>query len=75
MSARWKLNKKDLTSAARHTVVPLLGGAAVAGVEALQSGGFDLGQAKTAAVSAFAAGVIRLLHRWVQDLAPPSSGA
>ncbi|HAM56384.1 MAG TPA: hypothetical protein DCQ64_13695 [Candidatus Rokubacteria bacterium] len=68
MSARWKLNSRDLASAARHAVIPLAGGAAVAGLQALQSGGFDLGQVKTAAVGSLIAGLIRLCQRWTTTL-------
>src|SRR3990167_5643627 len=49
MSARWKLNSRDLASAARHAVIPLAGGAAVAGLQALQSGGGGLGGGENAA--------------------------
>ena len=68
MSARWKLGGRDVKSAVRHTVIPLVGGAAVAGLEALQTGGFDLRQVKTAAVGSVIAGLIRLCQRWMTQL-------
>ena len=64
MSARWKTNSKDLSSAVRHAVIPLMSGAAVAGLQAAQVGNFNLGQMKMAAMTAIIAGVIRLLQRW-----------
>ena len=68
MSARGKLSRKDWWSAARHTVIPLAGGAAVAGLQALQSGASNLGQVKTAAVGSVLAGLIRLCQRWTTTL-------
>jgi hypothetical protein len=67
-SPRFSINWRDLASAARHTVVPLLAGAAVAAVDTVQSGQFDLHTAQSAAWTALVAGVGRLLHRWMADL-------
>ena len=71
MSARWKINGKDVSSSVRHAVIPLVSGAAVAGLEAAQAGTFDVGQIKTAAITSIIAGVIRLLQRFGTDLQGP----
>ena len=71
MSVRWKVELNDVKSAVRHTVIPLASGAAVAGLEALQAGGFHPQQMQTAALTALLAGVIRLLQRWTLDLGKP----
>ena len=71
MSARWKMGLNDVKSAVRHTVIPLVSGAAMAGLEAVQVGSFQPQQAKTAVVTALIAGVIRLLQRWTLDLGKP----
>jgi len=49
-------------------MIPLAGGAAVAGLQALQSGASNLGQVKTAAVGSVLAGLIRLCQRWTTTL-------
>lgn len=68
MSAKGKLDLSDLKSAVRHTVIPLVSGAAVAGLEVAQAGQFNPKQIQTAAITALIAGVIRFLQRWTLDL-------
>lgn len=68
MSAKGKLDLSDLKSVFRHTVIPLVSGAAVAGLEVVQTGGFQPKQMQTAAITALIAGVIRFLQRWTLDL-------
>ena len=74
MSARWGFDGKDVASAMRHVVIPLLAGAAVAGLQAIQAGQLDLHQALTAATTALVAGGIRLLQRWTLTLEQPAGG-
>ena len=71
MSAKWSIELGDVKSAVRHTVIPLVSGAAVAGLQAFQVGSFQPQQIKTAALTALLAGVIRLLQRWTLDLGKP----
>lgn len=66
-SPRFSLHWKDLESAVRHTVYPVIAGGAVAVLDTVQSGQFSYQTAKTAAVTAVVAGVIRLLKQWVGD--------
>ena len=71
MSARWNIDGmfgKDVKSAARHFVLPLVAGGAVAGLQAAQSGVFDLTTMKGAAITSIIAGVIRLLQRFTTDM-------
>lgn len=74
MSESWKLNTKDLRSALRHTVVPILAGAGLAGWQviekAVQSGQWvvEWPQVVVAVKISALAGVGRLLHRWMTDL-------
>jgi outer membrane lipoprotein SlyB len=70
MSARWGFNKKDIQSAVRHTVLPILAGGAVAGMEAVQVGAVSGQTIKTAAITAILSGIIRALQRWTTDLQP-----
>ncbi len=67
MSARWEWNSKDIKSAARHVILPLVAGGAVAALQAAQSGSFDVVAIKGAALTSLIAGVIRLLQRWSAD--------
>jgi len=73
VSSKWKCDTRDCKSAFRHVVIPLVSGAAVAGLEAAQTGGFNLGQIKTAVFTSVIAGVLRLLHRVSADISqrPP----
>lgn len=66
-SPRWSLNWSGIKSALRHTIMPILAGAAVAALQAIQVGTFNLAQAKTAFVTAVIAGVIRLLQVFVTE--------
>ena len=69
MSAKGSLpDLRDIKSALRHTIIPLVAGGAIAGLEALQVGGFNVEQVKTAVISAVVAGLIRLLQRWRADM-------
>ena len=68
MSAKRKFDFGDLKSAIRHAVIPLVGGAAVAGLEVAQAGQFDPKQIRTAVITALIAGVIRALQRWTADI-------
>ena len=72
MSARWGFDRRDVASAMRHVVIPLLAGAAVAGFQALQAGQLDIHQALSAAAAALVAGVLRLLQRWTLTLEQPT---
>lgn len=68
MSAKWGFNKNDLRSAVRHTVIPIISGGAVAGLEAVQAGGVSYQTAKAAALTAILSGIIRALQRWTADI-------
>ena len=70
MSARWGFNKKDIQSAVRHTVLPILAGGAAAGIEAVQAGALSGQSVKNAITTALLAGLFRALHRWTKDLQP-----
>lgn len=72
MSTRWRIDKKDLQSAYRHVVAPLLAGGLIAAVQVLQAGGqVDVKSVATAFGTAVGAGVLRLIHRWAIDLGSP----
>lgn len=66
-SKKWNWDKKDVISAVRHTLVPLVAGGIVAALESAQSGEFTMEQMKGAAITAILAGVLRLLHRFTVD--------
>jgi len=66
-SLPFSLNLKDLSSTIRHTVYPIVAGGAVAALDTLSTGQFSYDTAKTAAMTAVVAGVIRLLKRYVAD--------
>lgn len=70
MSAKWGIDDKDVKSALRHAVLPLFAGAGVAALQTAQSGSFSFVAMKGAAVTAVLAGGIRLLQRWVTEIAP-----
>ena len=73
MSAPRTIDLKDVKSALRHTVIPIVSGAAVAGLQAVQVGAVNRAQVQTAVVTALIAGVIRLLQRWCANMpAPPT---
>lgn len=64
MSDKGKVDRYDLWSAVRHTVIPLIAGAGIAVLETVQSGTADWQTAQTAATTSIIAGVMRLLQRW-----------
>jgi hypothetical protein len=69
MAARWSWSwAKDIASAARHTVIPIIAGAGVAALEAIKSGQIDPAQIQTAVVTALVAGAIRLVQRYASDI-------
>lgn len=68
MSVRWGMDGKDIKSAVRHAVLPLVAGAGVAALQTAQSGAFDLAAMKGAAITSGIAGIIRLLQRWTSDI-------
>ena len=67
-SAARKLDLNDLRSAARHFILPVLGGAVLAGLQVMQTGAVNLGTVKTAAISAAIAALYRLVHRYLVDM-------
>ena len=54
--------KGSFKTTIRHTIMPLIAGAAMAALQSAQEGKFDLAQMKTAAVTALIAGIIRWLQ-------------
>lgn len=64
MSAKWGFNKDDLKSVARHTVIPILSGGVIAGIEVAISGTATIITVKTAFLTAIGSGVINFLKRW-----------
>jgi len=67
MGQRGKVDVNEVKSALRHVVIPIIAGAAIAALDVIQSGAFDWGQMKAAALTAVGAGVMRFLQQWVKD--------
>ena len=63
--------KGSLKTTIRHTIMPLIAGAAMAALQSVQEGKFDLGQMKTAAVTALIAGVVRWLQFFATEQQVP----
>jgi len=70
MSAKWGFDKGDIKSAVRHTVIPIVAGGAVAGLEVAQAGAVSEQTVTMAIVTAIVSGIIRALQRWTVDLGP-----
>ena len=76
-SPRFSFNTHDLRSAVRHTVAPVLAGAALAGWQVVEQGlqagqwAVEWSQVAVAAKVAALAGVGRLVHRWMTEITPP----
>ena len=68
MSAKWGFDKKDVASVVRHTVIPIISGGAVAGLEVVSAGAVSFETAKAAALMAIMSGIIRALKRWTADI-------
>lgn len=64
MSARFGFSKQDFKSAIRHTVIPLIAGAAVTAFDAYSLGGLTLAMAGKGAAIAVGSGLLRALVRW-----------
>ena len=67
MSGRWGIDTGDVKSVLRHTVVPLVAGAAVAALQVATGGTFDIPLMLVAAKTAAVAGVIRFLSKWATE--------
>jgi uncharacterized membrane protein len=71
MSARWKIDWNDVRSTLRHTVVPLVAGAAMAALQVASGGTFDVPLMVAAAKTAAVAGAIRWLSLWASTTVAP----
>ncbi len=65
-SPRWSWTGA-LKTTVRHTVMPLVAGSAVAALQTVQSGSFDVAAMKGAALTAVISGVVRWLQVFVSD--------
>lgn len=59
-----KPDRKDWWSVMRHTIMPLIAGAILSGVDAFQNGGVDEVTATKGVIAALLQGVMQILVRW-----------
>jgi hypothetical protein len=62
-SPRFRINRDEVVSAVRHTILPILAGGAIGALEAAQTGTVSVETMKTAGLTALISGVIRFLHK------------
>lgn len=67
MSARFGFGKEDFKSAVRHTIIPLIAGAAVTAFDAYSLGGLTLAMAGKGAAIAVGSGLLRAVVRWATN--------
>jgi len=69
MSQPWSFpDRKDIQSALRHVVIPVIAGGVVAATEIAQAGALDPKVLWHTFLTAVCAGGIRLINRWASDI-------